>query len=224
MPRGVGGETGWWCPSLDDSGNGTTTLNDLVGTNHCALGSAGSWISNTASGGTRALASGSVNNFTSQWLLSGTFAISFWAYGIGSYPGALLSNRGLGWIVYPFNGTNNGVVLYGATTANEAAPASTRAGWHHFLLQQISGTGMSVYVDGVSVVTATEMTLGNSDVGLMYYIYGSNNYFSGRFDDLRFFSGVSLASDIRLNLASRRAFQPLSVSKPSHPMYQQVIG
>jgi hypothetical protein len=224
MPTGIGTETGWWCPSLDDVGNGTTTLRDLIGENHCTLGSSGSWVNNTASGGVRAIAGGNINTFASTWLLSGTFGISLWAYGIGSFPGAGLSDGSLGWILYPFNGTNNGVVLYGAVSFSETATANTRAGWHHIFLSQISGTGQKVYVDGALVGTASQMTLGNTSVKLMYYTYGSNNYFSGRMDDLRFFSGVSVPESSIVNLATRRGYQPQSALKPQHPLSQQVIG
>lgn len=50
-----------WIPSLDTAGNGTTTLNDLIGSNHGTLtnfaltGSASNWVPDTSNGGVRAL-------------------------------------------------------------------------------------------------------------------------------------------------------------------------
>lgn len=58
MPTGIGGEIGWWCPSLDDTGNGTTTLYDLASSNNGTLTNmvaASDWVADTGSGGIRAL-------------------------------------------------------------------------------------------------------------------------------------------------------------------------
>jgi len=92
MPRGIGGELLWWCPSLDDSGNGTTTLNDLSAsanngtlTNMVTSGAGNDWVADTASGGVRALdfdgvndvvigASQSVGNFGTS-----DFTVALWA-------------------------------------------------------------------------------------------------------------------------------------------------
>lgn len=57
-PTGIGGEIAWWCPSLDDTGNGTTTLYDLIGSNNGTLtnmDAATDWVADTANGGVRAL-------------------------------------------------------------------------------------------------------------------------------------------------------------------------
>lgn len=58
-PIGIGGEVGWWCPSLDDAGNGTTILNDLTGNSNegilTNMDPATDWVADTASGGVKAL-------------------------------------------------------------------------------------------------------------------------------------------------------------------------
>jgi hypothetical protein len=67
-----------WIPSLDDAGNGTTTLNDLVGSNNGTLtnfaltGATSNWVSDTGSGGVRALDFDGVNDFVTT--SSGTVA------------------------------------------------------------------------------------------------------------------------------------------------------
>ena len=49
------GLQGWWCPSLDDAGNGTTTLTDLSGNgNHGTLTNmdpATDWVADTRMAG-----------------------------------------------------------------------------------------------------------------------------------------------------------------------------
>lgn len=68
MPIGIGGEIGWWEPSLDDTGNGTTTLYDLAGSSNGALinmDAATDWVADTASGGSLALDFDGVNDYVS---------------------------------------------------------------------------------------------------------------------------------------------------------------
>ena len=59
MPAGIGEEVGWWCPSLDDAGNETTTLNDLSGYSNegslTGMDAATDWVVDTENGGIRAL-------------------------------------------------------------------------------------------------------------------------------------------------------------------------
>ena len=51
LPVGLGDEVGWWCPSLDDTGNGTVTLNDLSGSGDDGtltnMDAATDWVSDT---------------------------------------------------------------------------------------------------------------------------------------------------------------------------------
>ncbi len=55
-------ENRWWCPSLDNSGNGTSTLNELVaGTDNASITGA-SWVSDTGAGGVRALQFAAASN------------------------------------------------------------------------------------------------------------------------------------------------------------------
>jgi len=50
---------GWWCPSLDTAGNGTTTLTDLSGNGNNGtltnMDAATDWVADTDNGGVRAL-------------------------------------------------------------------------------------------------------------------------------------------------------------------------
>jgi hypothetical protein len=59
MPTGIGDEIGWWCPSLDSSGNGTTTLNDLSGNGlHATINTmdaTAAWVTDSSDGGSKAI-------------------------------------------------------------------------------------------------------------------------------------------------------------------------
>ena len=66
MPTGIGNELAWWCPSLDETGNGTTTLYDLVGSVNGTLtnmDASTDWVADTASGGVRCLDFDGTNDF-----------------------------------------------------------------------------------------------------------------------------------------------------------------
>lgn len=75
-----------WIPSLDDVGNGTTTLNDLIGSRDGTLTNmdAGTdWVADTGAGGVRALDFDATNDFASLGSgvvlpSSGGLAISWW--------------------------------------------------------------------------------------------------------------------------------------------------
>lgn len=85
MATGIGGETGWWAPSLDDTGNGTTTLYDLAGSNDGTLtnmDASTDWVADTANGGVRRLDFDTTSEHivTSYSFAPGTgaFSVSLW--------------------------------------------------------------------------------------------------------------------------------------------------
>lgn len=72
-----------WIPSLDTAGNGTTTLTDLVGSNHGTLtnmDAATDWVADTGAGGVRALDFDGVNDHVvfSPPAFSSTASFSLW--------------------------------------------------------------------------------------------------------------------------------------------------
>lgn len=78
-----------WCPSRDDSGNGTTTLNDLIGSKHATLtnfaltGSTSNWVADTDNGGVRALDFDNTNDYADIGAVdvlpsSGALGLSWW--------------------------------------------------------------------------------------------------------------------------------------------------
>lgn len=93
MPTGIGDEVAWWCPSLDDTGNGTLTFYDQIASGiDGALdnGETGDWVADTSSGGVRAITvDGSNergviaddNRFTfGNASTDSAFSISIWIY------------------------------------------------------------------------------------------------------------------------------------------------
>jgi hypothetical protein len=115
-----------WCPSRDDSGNGTTTLNEEIagsdGTlNNFALsGSTSNWVADTSNGGVRCIASDGSNDYIqSAFLPDGTLqmSVSLWCkYSAASqFAGLFYWREG----VYPFRFFAVGVIA--DTAANPGA-------------------------------------------------------------------------------------------------------
>lgn len=227
MPTGIGSEVGWWCPSLDDSGNGTTALNDLIGssngtlTNFALTGSTSNWVADTGSGGVRCLDYDGSNDFVNITRTNTTqSAITLAA-----------------WIKTTTSGTRRGVIASGPIQANayidllstgflrcavedggsvfifrDSSVAVNDGNWHHVGMVA-TPSSVIVYVDGVAVTTgggtggilsvvhSRSITIGTNVGGA----YGTN--FLGRIDDSRLFhSAISAGSFV--SLATRRGYQP----------------
>jgi hypothetical protein len=196
-----------WVPSRDTAGNGTTTLTDLVGSNNGTLtnmDAATDWVSDTGAGGVRALDFDGTNDYvllSSTAALGSTYSLAFWCrpagYGrvliggdsINSYGFYLESTLCYHRVANGTFGSRN----YGGLTLNT---------WTHFMLSRSGGT-VTVYKNGLSVgaMAATFnavfscATLGcQSDLSF---------FFSGRLDDIRFFTTALDASDAAYLATSR---------------------
>lgn len=242
MPTGIGGEVGWWCPSLDDAGNGTTTLNDLVGsntgtlTNFALTGSTSNWVADTNNGGTRCLAMDGTNDYVACGTSTGdalgtlsAFSFSCW-FKITSATnengifqlGNFANDYGKFWIrqgptaniVYGFNDTaTSNFFLFADTTA-----------WHH-LSVIYNGENFRAYVDDVLKFTTTfsvAVQFGGKKTTVGGY-YSANETFGGRLDDLRVWSRALTATENTL-LASRRAYQPASSDFQTAGMFGGMSG
>lgn len=78
-----------WCPSRDTAGNGTTTLNDLVGSNNGTLTSmdpATDWVSDIDAGGVRSLDFDGVNDRVECGTTAGNFGSGDWSISIWVKP------------------------------------------------------------------------------------------------------------------------------------------
>lgn len=189
-----------WCPSLDDAGNGTTTLTDLVGSNNGTLtnfaltGSTSNWVSDTNAGGIRAIDADAVNDFVAVTVASyADFTLSIWInasivsgtkvwFGIGTF-----------WIGI-FGGKATASI--GGSVLSHHATYTT--GWHHWIVTRASNV-VRIYVDGVvgtSTATMTTATDGGTAHFANYAGQGLTFKSPGRFDDARLFGVSADASDV----------------------------
>lgn len=231
MPTGIGGEVGWWCPSLDDSGNGTTTLNDLAGSSTGTFAgglTSGAWTADTTAGGVRAiaLASGGYVDIPFTAMNSQSIVtMSAWMKRAASNSEMLITQC----ITASLNIT--GLEMY--SDGNFYANFGSTAGWGYkvvscpgtdwvHLLIQIDGTAtgndrLRIWADGVEKIGVQSGTYGTTvndysgydlEIGRIQYFGGPQGRVStGRFDDVRVFQRV-LTSEEKTALASMRGYQP----------------
>ena len=211
-----------WIPSRDDSGNGTTTLNDLVGSNHCTLtnmDAATDWVADTGAGGIRAIDTDGSNDYclnstalsvftTGVWSVScwiyrrgGDYFITFSATSFSQYIGCLINGSTLQFnIVGAAQGTT---VLTAGTISNTT--------WTHIVFV-MSASGFAVYVNGsarsISVSSGTNnqktWSSGQINRNSIGAFVGSSAiaWFNGRHDDYRLFSVALDSTDVSALYAS----------------------
>ena len=209
-----------WCPSRDDSGNGTTTLNDLIGSRDGTLTNmavpANNWVADTGAGGVRALEFDATNDFAtlgSGIVLpsSGGLAISWWEK-VSSTAGPFHSR-------FRFYTGSQAFFVFRSTNASYATLSFSRDGvatslrcsgamslasaagsWVHFVISGTSGANSttpanwSVWENGVSktIDSGGAFSGQTADVNQI----GWDSLLSGagcRMDDIRVF-GQSLNS------------------------------
>lgn len=221
MPTGIGGETGWWCPSLDDAGNGTNTLNDLVGTNHGTLYNmdAADWVNDTASGGIRALDLDGSNDYIEIPTAAGNVLEGAeWSFSVWMFLRANLSNGGMFSMDYgspfPFSFRDNdgggswGVILNGSVVISNPGAISLNT-WLHFVCVR-TAAGTTLYRNGVSVATGSAGTVTASSQSILIgtdYRPATGRHINAKWDDLRLFS-VPISAASAVSLASKRGYQP----------------
>ena len=227
MATALPGQIGWWCPSLDTAGNGTTTLTDLIGARTGTLtnmDAATDWVANTESGGVRALDFDGTNDevLLASAFFTMPFSVSLWAkprnatalnnaFSIGSSA----SNSPLFSIA--FRGDVVGDPIYvqmrGANdTSNTFAVGASFAvdQWVHVFAVFRSASYRQIYVNGVAgtedTTTHTVETLNRMSIGSLARVT-SGLFFDGLVDDVRIFNREPFIETIQ-DLASRRAYQP----------------
>jgi hypothetical protein len=226
MAEPIGDETIWYCPSLDDAGNGTTTVNDLVGVNNGTLtnmtGTA--WVADTDSGGIRCLSYPTINSVVLSSNNIGIvgnvpFSISMWV----KIPASSTAGRSL--IGFGNSSTTAAGLFYGLRSANAISlefgagrPAQTvdqlsRDTWHHVCVTKAAGpiaANTKIYYNASQVSSVTGSTATPSiDAGKFclgaWVLVGDTTIC--RADDARVFPSVLTQAQIT-KLASMRGYQP----------------
>ena len=206
-PYAVNGKSplGVWCPSRDDSGNGTTTVHDLKGTSNGTMnGSAPAigWVADTQAGGVRAVyfdaafAAGVFKSVEVPAFASGTtsWSIAYWSkITITGFPVMVSFNSGSVYFHVPYNSSET---FYNSRPTQRPSISVTANTWFHVGLVETGSVG-KLYLNGSYVadftggsagsINSRTMSIGRSDPG--------NGGVTGRFDDLRVFGQVLDATD-----------------------------
>lgn len=229
MPRGIGDELLWWCPSLDDSGNGTTTLNDLSGNGRSGtltnMDAATDWVADTNAGGIRALDFDGTNDRVTSATIANQSALTVTAWVNTS----TATRSGIFTIGAAGAGVYIDVLSTGAlrcaieTTAGasfifrDSSSIVSGQGWRHVAMTATT-TAVNVFVSGANVTTGgsasgtiTQIALGTVNAARGFLSpYGG--FLSGRLDDMRVFARVLSNQEIA-DLAIRRGYErPISIA------------
>jgi len=205
-----------WIPTRDDAGNGTTTLNDLVGTANGTLtnmDAATDWVADTDAGGVRALDFDGVNDeviLGNLGVSSNAITISAWV----KRTDTLSPNAG---IVCSRTDGNIGLVeSFGATDSVSGTWNNTSSEWGnaglslaldqwHLIAMTVSGASLIVYRDLASVTIAITPTTRNLGVFRIGNDSGTGSrFFKGRIDDVRIWSQALNATDVADLYAAQR--------------------
>lgn len=219
MTTGIGDEIAWWCPSLDSSGNGTTTLNDLAGSYDGTLtdmDAATDWVADTANGGVRALDFDGSNDFVSvPYSMVPTGAadksLSLWFKTSGS-----VSTRQ--WLFYAGTDAFFGrfaVELEGSAVAFNNGNSSvyhsasiSAETWYHVVIVYDGGNSVDLWVNGdketYSIPGASSLSTGTTTTTRLGSLDGGTFNLQGRMDDVRVFDRA-LTNDEVSHLATGRA-------------------
>ena len=168
-----------WCPSRDDSGNGTTTLNDLIGSRDGTLTNmatpASNWVADTGSSGVRRLDFDDTNDLVtlgSGIVLpsSGGLAISWWekvATTTGNFRSRFRFYTGSqGWILFRSNVASYGNISWGRDSvsanlrcATATSLASASGTWINFVLVGTAGANSVTPADWTLYENGTSKTV-----------------------------------------------------------------
>lgn len=236
MATGIGDELLWLCPSLDDSGNGTSTVTDLSGLaadgSLVNMDAATDWVADVTSGGVRCLETDGANdaivvasNFPA--VEAGVWGLSFWIR--MDQDNKAYVTIGLSGSTYPHVAMKSaaGNLRISASGFDEGsceidAGSSSVGTWVHYLVE-MSASGWKVYANGTlrtltsvsGVSTSTQLTHAFATVN-QFGIGGlitstSTEHGACRWDDARFFDNARSAGE-RTDLASARGWEPAGAS------------
>jgi hypothetical protein len=233
-----------WIPSLDTVGNGTTTLRDLVGSNHITLSNfasiGSSWIADTDAGGVRALDFDGTNDYgvSASTPIAGlsSWAYSFWVKtdttaatqcAVSQYTSGT-SGR---WSVLLNYNLVDGFVAPGVVATGETGSGVYLGGsglvvnvWHHIVVTS-TGSTLLIYCNG-SLLASTAYTRTIQSANLTIGRIGnlSTFYLNGRLDDIRAFGVSADLSDVSYLYKSGTGRGRVAVSGESRRRRQSVSG
>lgn len=196
-----------WIPSLDTAGNGTGTLNDLIGSNHSTLTNGPTWQADTGAGGVRAIEFDGTNDhgLTTYGPVMSAFSVSCWVKVstiVTTSAFVAQSDSGIGntgsWAlgigtssVFRFS-FSDGVSLKHAVSV----AAVTTGTWFH-VVGTYSGSAVVLWVNGTSSSTAASAASTNTTRKIVQASRnGSSNFLTGRGDDWRLFNSVLDSTDV----------------------------
>jgi hypothetical protein len=227
LPAGLGDETHWYCPSLDSTGNGTTTVTDLVETGAVNgaltdMDAATDWPADTGNGGVRALDFDGSNDritFASPISPSGSRSISMWVrFNNPTNRQGLIGTRstsGNQGFVFLLNATNT--LRYFHTGGGDlSATATFVANTWYQLGVTFAGNTVRLYRNGVQIATSTSFA--NDTASVFNGVLGAEDQwlsgpFAGRIDDARIYNR-ELTNAEMAHLASLRGV----LGVPSAPL------
>ncbi len=221
MSTGLGDETLWLCPSLDNSANDISG-NGNNGTYQGGMGT----VADTGSGGTLAYSFDGSNDYIDTT----GFSISHAAYSVSLWMN-LSGPTNQTQVVFNTSDSSNrrscnigvgsaGVAIGGhqTTTGNYFAFATTvvnNAGWKH-VLYTYDGSDLEIFIDGVSEATVSAVDSNAAQtVGYIGRLGGgSPSWVHGKLDDIRTYDRAVTQEEIT-HLASQRAV----LGSPSNGAY-----
>jgi len=227
------GLQGWWCPSRDTAGNGTTTLTDLSGNGNDGtltnMDAATDWVADTANGGVRALdfdgSSQRVVMSDAGLPLTGDLTLSFWflyrstasiqgvlsQYTAGT-PGRTVAaiNQSIGGGLDP-NRLNLFSSFPGGLDANLLLSGTDT--YHHIVLRR-SGSQGTVYVNGVLAVTDSDWPTAIQDTPFVLGAFDSSGLLSldGRIDNTAIWDRAITAAEVTQLYNGGRSLQLVDLS------------
>lgn len=205
-----------WIPSLDDTGNGTSTLTDLIGSVDGTLtdmDASTDWVSDTGAGGIRALDFDGTNDYiafsSAAFSFSSSASLTMWVKlntatpAIGEVTGLVNTRSSTGGASnhYPFT---NGLIylnVFRDARVDAISPSGSiaRTDWH-LVSVTTDGTNWVLRQNTTILTTATaegSVTFNNGNFRLgMSNQGGMNIYLQGRLDDIRLFDVALDSSDI----------------------------
>ena len=217
MPTGIGGELGWWCPSLDNSGNGTTTLNDLAGSNNGTLtnfaltGSTSNWVADTGSGGVRALDLDGTDDYVTTSLTKTTLPVSLTAWIKPVVTTTFHTLFGDGDSSIYVGNDNRKLRFFSSSGVSTTSDYLVDSVWQH-VGYCWDGINVMFHYNGATVETkafAGSLSINSMRFGAYHTPFFA---FQGRLDDVRIF-GRSITSGEVAALATTRGYQPPGESR-----------